>query len=133
MMAGRRDEMALGESRALLGWADRLKVQRKELAAILGVSVQRVSDYYKTVKDGTGDAIPRNGRQVLKRALEQRETKQGTTPAYPSERGAYTHGLLERLGKETDFSGIRWNIVTRMIEEALRQPKEGTTGEEGSV
>jgi predicted transcriptional regulator len=125
MVAGGHDELAVEDTKELLTRADRLGFRRKEIAEILGVSVQRVSDYYKVVKSGTGDAIPSNSRKVLRRALEQREAEKPSSKlAYPSERGAYTHDLLEKLGAETNFSGARWNLVVRLIEEALRQPKE---------
>jgi hypothetical protein len=100
------------ETRALLARADQLRMKRREVAELLKVSVQRVSDYYKILKDGTGDAMPVNSRKVLQLELEKREAGRGTPLAYPSERGAHAHVLLERLGTDTNFSGAveqgRW-------------------------
>lgn len=132
-MASKTSEVAKAESRALLEWADRLGLKRREIAEILDVSIQRVSDYYKLTKGGTGDAIPANGRKVLRARLEELEkAPPGITLAYPSQKGAYTHDLLERLGIETGYSGVKWSMVTRMIEEALRQPKEASIETNGN-
>lgn len=123
-MSNTAPEVAQDESRALLARADAVGITRRELAELLGISVSRVSDYYKLIKDGTGDAIPLNSRKVLRVELEKREAGAGRPPAYPSQRGAYTHNLLERLGAETNFSGARWDMVVGLIEAALRLPKE---------
>jgi transposase len=136
-MAGKSSELAREESKALLAWADRLGLKRREIAEMLDVSIQRVSDYYKLLKEGVGlaegDPIPANGRKVLRAKLEELEkSPPGVTLAYPSQKGAYTHDLLERLGIETGYSGVKWSMVTRMIEEALRQPKEGTAEGNGT-
>ena len=132
-MAGKTSEAAREESRSLLAWADRLGLKRREIAEILDVSVQRVSDYYKVSKEGMGDAIPANGRKVLRAKLEELEkAPPGVTLVYPSQKGAYTHDLLERLGIETGYKGVKWSMVTRMIEEALRQPKEATSESNGN-
>lgn len=127
-MANLVSEVAQDESRALLARADAVRMTRREVAELLGISVSRVSDYYKLLKDGTGDAIPLNSRRVLQGELERREAATGRPPQYPSERGAYTHNLLERLGAETNFSGARWEMVVGLIESALRLPKEERDG-----
>src|SRR5581483_3551484 len=107
------------ETRELLIRAQHMGLKRREVAAILGVSVQRVSDYYRLLRTGTGDAVPTNGRKVLRLALDERD-KVARPPVYPSEKGAYVHNLIEMLGNKTGFKGTLWDMVQRLIEDAIR-------------
>ncbi len=119
------DVTALDETRQLLAWADRMRIKRKEIAEILGVSVQRVSDYYRAVKGCTGYVtMPMNNRRVLRAALERYENEHQSRPTqYPSQRTAAVLDLVEQLGRETEARGDRWALLEAMVKELLRQPR----------